>query len=126
MRKYKAPKITETLLVEIGDREFEISCADFSPPTRGTWDDPPDGGDCCVAPFVKVTYNGDDEQVVTYDSFIIDYAIDRKLTVKVADENITSYLHQIVLEEFMERLNDGPDYDRDDGDAWEGGFCDNH
>lgn len=118
-------KLSETLTIELdNEQEYEITCAYFSPPVASSWHDPGDGGECNPGPFVKnITTN----EVITYDTFLMDYAIESKLTLDKADQRITDMLFEAVLEEYSERLNDGPEYDRDDDNGpWSGGFCDNH
>jgi hypothetical protein len=105
-----------TVTFEIGELEYEVSCSSFSPPTKGSRDEPPDGGECYPSPFVRVLKDGQDHDVVTYDTFLLMFAVDRRASLAKADERACDALMERTLEELEDRYDDSydPDSDRDD------------
>lgn len=99
---------------------FEVSL-DFTPGYPATWDDPGDGPEISTENIVRVHYMSGLEDVITWDAFVLWYASEEGLTLDAADRKIVDKLTDLADEEWRDSY-DGPD----DGDAWSGGFTDNH
>ena len=77
----------------IGDRDYEVRVAHFSPPTPASYglpedSDPGDGGEIDLSPFVDVSLGPDVDDVVTLETFLLELAIDRGVGVDAAREYV--------------------------------------
>lgn len=106
---------------EILDREYEVS-------TRFLWPASPlstgilgDDAEVELNPFVIVSGAASGEEVCLLDSFLMDFAVSRKYTLEQAENWIHDQLAEKAQEKYVEDY-DGPP----DGEAWSGGFAENH
>lgn len=99
-----------TALFEINEKEYEVEVATFQRPIAPKGWDPGAGGEVEPAPIVRVLGQPDDD-FVTFDTFLIDYALAEGLTLVQADLKVTDALFEAAYE-----YDDGihePDYDDD-------------
>jgi hypothetical protein len=95
-------------------RECEVHTDSFTPGSPGSYWEPPDGPEWSPKPFVDVTFYNEDgqkvhEDVVTWDTFIIDYAVEHGLTLAKADEAVEAAM----IEEAFEHLEEAYDDSRE-------------
>lgn len=112
MRNYK---VKSCGLFEIGDFEYEVPVAHFSPPTPNTYWIQGDTGEVVAGDHVFVLKDGQRNGItIPYDAFRTLYAESMKVTDERADEAIHEVLFEVAYDEVC---NDNePDYDEDPPD----------
>ncbi len=99
---------------------FEVDLK-YYPGTPATRDYPGDGAEIEPRNIVHVHYMSGLEDFVTWDTFVLWYASVEGLTLDAADRKIIEQLTETAEESYWDDY-DGPG----DGEAWSGGFADNH
>jgi hypothetical protein len=99
-------------------RECEVTTDDFQPGSPGSYWEPPDGPEWSPQNIVAVTFYHEVtgqkvlEDYVTWETFLLDYAVEHKLTLSKADDAIMDAMVEVEYE----NLDDGcgpEDYDDD-------------
>ncbi len=87
-----------SIFIEIGDQEYEISCVSYNAPTPATRDDPGDGGEACPGSAVMV-HGANGLEVISYASFLRAYAQDQEVSESDADRVVEGMLLETVSDD---------------------------
>lgn len=91
-----ARKLDVSVYLHAHGKEYEVRLAAFSPPYRGTYDDPPEDGEAFPSAIVYYQYgeNGELEDFTTYESFLMEFATYRRSTLQEAERYVEDKLHE--------------------------------
>jgi hypothetical protein len=99
---------------------YEVD-AKFYPGSAATFWDPAEGAEVAVESIVRVRYKSGLDDVITYDTLVIDFALAGDLSFADAENALNDALVEKAVEIYRDNY-DGPP----DGEAWSGGFAANH
>lgn len=79
--------MTATITIEIEDDEYELTVSSHSPPSRGSRDEPPDGGEVDFSPVVwrRTQVGSQRDEEVTFEEFVSRYAGYLGVSIERAD-----------------------------------------
>lgn len=97
MTRRRMCSLTEVTLT-VGDREYEFGIEGYTRGHPGSYWDPPEPGEIEISNIVAV-----DEEVITFETAALDYAIANSLTVEKAESAIYDKLLEEVEQYEAER-----------------------
>ncbi len=86
----------------IGKRRYDVNVNSYHPGSPASREDPGDGPEISIANIITV----DDEEVVTYETFLLEFAVFRGMSLEEAENHVTDYATQRTDEYFSDREDD--------------------